>query len=274
MLEETYYGKLATEKTEVSHTRHLSFSGTKNFRDLGGYHTIEGKTVRWGVLYRSDGLHKLTDGDLKRLSALSLNRIVDFRAEHEKEQEPDRLPAELMDRRVEIPILDSSTKIWRDSREEFIKNLKNVDPTTYMIQTNVEFATRFTPEMSRFLRVVLSANGQPVLFHCAAGKDRTGFAAAILLRILGVPQDVVMEDYLLSNQYFLGGFRWNLALVQLTKGKRFLSAVKAFMEVRATYLRAAFEAIYDEHGSFEDYVRNGLRFAKNDVDHLKRLYLD
>ena len=121
MVDQVYIRNVATQLKDVPQIRHLTFSGAKNFRDLGGYQTIESKTVRWGVLYRSDGLHKLTDRDIKHLSSLSLNRVVDFRAEHEKEQEPDRLPGELLDRLTEIPILDSSTQVWHDSRDEFMK---------------------------------------------------------------------------------------------------------------------------------------------------------
>jgi protein-tyrosine phosphatase len=274
MLDQVFYRKVVAEKTELQKTRRLPFSGAKNFRDLGGYQTLNRKTVRWGVLYRSDGLHKLTDADQKRLSALSLDRVIDFRAAHEKEREPDRLPADTNIRRVEIPILDSSTKVWHDSHEEFEQNLKNIDPAIYMIETNAELATRFTPEMRQFIRELLASNGQPVLFHCAAGKDRTGFAAAILLRLLGVPQAVVMEDYLLTNKYFLSAYRLNLLIAQLMKGKQFMSAVKAFMEANPAYLGAAFDAIDREHGSFETYVRNGLGLSKKESDHLKNLYLE
>jgi len=262
------------EKYSTVRKRRLPFSGAKNFRDLGGYQTIDGRTIRWRILYRSDSLHKLTETDLKQLTSLSLDRIIDFRAEHELVQEPDRLPANTGIRVVPIPILDSSTEIWRDSREQFVKdNLRNVDPTKYMIQTNIELATRFTPQMQVFIHGLSAANGRPVLFHCAAGKDRTGFAAAILLRMLGVPQKVVMEDYLLSNQYYLSAYKWDLALLQLVKGKRFAAVVKGFLEVRSAYLATAFEAIDYRFGSFEKYVRDGLGLAQSDIDHLKRLYL-
>jgi protein-tyrosine phosphatase len=274
MLDQVFYRKVVTEKTQMLNDRRLPFSGAKNFRDLGGYRSMDGKTVRWRVLYRSDSLHKLTDADQKRLLALALDRIIDFRAAHEKEQEPDRLPTSMNNLRVEIPILDSSTKVWHDSREEFEKNLKNIDPAIYMIETNAELASRFTPEIRQFIQELLSSNGRSVLFHCAAGKDRTGFAAAILLRTLGVPQDVVMEDYLLTNKYLLSAYRWNLVLAQLVKGKRFMSAVKAFMEASPKYLGAAFDAIDREHGSFENYIQHGLGLSKQDIDHLKNLYLE
>ena len=255
--------------------RRLPFSGAKNFRDLGGYQTTTGRTIRWGLLYRSDSLHRLTNTDLKRLVALCLDRIIDFRAAHEIAQEPDHLPVTLGFRTVGIPILDSSTQVWRDSHDQFVNaNLQNIDPAHYIIQTNIELATRFTAQMQMFIHELSSANGRPVLFHCAAGKDRTGFAAAILLRMLGVPQPMVMEDYLLSNQYYLSAYKWDLALLQLLKGKRFAAVVKGFLEVRSAYLATAFEAIDYKYGSFEKYVRNGLGLTQKDVEHFKSLYLE
>ena len=255
--------------------RRLDFSGAKNFRDLGGYQTVDGKTVRWGVLYRSDHLHHLTDADHRYFSALVLDRIIDFRAEHEKEEAPDRLPVNTGIRIVEIPILDSSTEIWRDSRNKLIKdNLRSIDPAEFLTKTNIELATRFTPQMKQFLLELLSANGHPVLFHCAAGKDRTGFAAAIILRILGVPLNVVMDDYLLSNRYYLSARSWNLFVFRLMKGKGLSEVVKGFLEVRPAYLSAAFETIDHKYGSFKKYVDNGLGLTEQDIELLRRQYLE
>jgi protein-tyrosine phosphatase len=275
MFDQIYLEKQTVQGYSKVKKRRLRFSGAKNFRELGGYQTTDARTVRWRILYRSDSLHKLTETDLKQLIALSLDRIIDFRAEYELAQEPDRLPAHPEIRVVRIPILDSSTEIWRDSHEQFIaNNLLNIDPAKYMIQTNIELATRFTTQMQVFIQELSSANGRPVLFHCAAGKDRTGFAAAILLRMLGVPQKVVMEDYLLSNQYYLSAYKWDLALFQLIKGKRFAAVVKGFLEVRSAYLATAFEAINYRYGSFEKYVCHGLGLVQKDIEHLKRLYLE
>jgi protein-tyrosine phosphatase len=106
------------------------------------------------------------------------------------------------------------------------------------------------------------------------GKDRTGFAAAIILQILGVSQETIMEDYLLTNQYFLPSYRWNLMFAQLVSGKQFAAVVQGFMEARSEYLWAAFETINREYGSFESYVRSGLGLTEEDVEHLKSLYLE
>lgn len=273
MLDEIYLEREIAEQYFEENQRRLAFTGAKNFRALGGYQTVDGLTTRWGLLYRSDSLHKLTDTDLIRLGALSLDRIIDFRANHEVEEEPDRLPADLTIQRIGIPILDSSTQIWRDSRDEFIRNLKKIDPAVFIKKTNIELATRFTQEIRRFMEQVFFANGNPILFHCAAGKDRTGFAAAILLRILGVPQETVMADYLLSNEYYLSSFNWNLLFLRALRGKRFAAVVKGFLEVRPEYLSAAFEEIDREFGSFTSYVRNGLGLAEENLHWLRMIYL-
>jgi len=272
MLEHTFAVKATT--TNIHRSRRLPFSGAKNFRDLGGYQTTEGKMVRWGLLYRSDMLSTLTNADHKLLLSLSLDLMVDFRTDWEKQSHPDRLPDDMNFRLVEIPILDSSTKVWRDSQNEMGKNLKNLDPVKSMTKTYVELATQFTPEMRMFMQEVLASNGKPVLLHCTAGKDRTGFASAILLRMLGVPQETIMEDYLLTNEYLISSYKWNLFLVQLLRGKQFVENIKCFMSADPSYLSAAFDAIDREHGSFENYVGDGLGLTEKDIERLQELYLE
>ena len=264
----------AAQKFTGSPARHLRFTGAKNFRDLGGYQAISGKLVRWGALYRSDSLNKLTNGDLKRLSALDLEWIVDFRSAKEKEMEPDRLPDHLVSRLVEIPILDRSTQIYQSSREEVVKQLKNIDPVQSLSGTNMELATIFNAEMRKFMEVLLSANGRPVLFHCTAGKDRTGFAAAILLRTLGVPQDVVMQDYLLTNQYFYAAHRRNIFLLRVLKGKQIADVVSGMIRADPAYLSAGFKAIDQNYSSFENYIHEALGLTIQEMDCLKTMYLE
>ena len=274
MFDQIYLEEAVMKQNPEPRDRLLSFSGAKNFRDLGGYQAKDGRTVRWNVLYRSDALHKLNAVDLKNLSALSLSRVIDFRSEQEIQREPDRLPAELVNRHVAIPILDSSTRATQESREEFVRNLKNIDANQSMIQTNLELATKFTPQFKQFIGEVFSANGKPVLFHCAAGKDRTGFAAAILLRMLGVPHDLVLHDYMLTNQYFLKAYTGRLMILRLLKGRLFVAVIKEFMQARTDYLGAAFETITRQYGSFDDYVYKALDLTKHDTERLRALYLE
>lgn len=275
MFNHTYLEEVPVEQiSETNKNRLLSFSGAKNFRDLGGYQTADGRTVRWEKLYRSDSLHKLNAADIKRLSALTLDRVIDFRSQMETQREPDRLPRELAGRLVEIPILDSTTKATQESRRAFLRNLKNIDPMQSMNQMNIELATKFTPQMKQFVGEVLSANGKPILFHCAAGKDRTGFAAAILLRALGVPQEVVLHDYQLTNQYLQKGYAKALILMRLIKGRAFSVAIGKFMEAHPEYLGAAFGSIDLQYGSFDGYLSAGLGLTKQDIERLGAVYLE
>lgn len=257
----------------MSHRRLLPLRGAKNFRDLGGYETVDGKKVRWNVLYRSDALHKLTNTDLKFIAGLNLVRIIDFRAPHETDKEPDRLPEDVSARLLKLSMEDASTMVWHEARDEMVKNMKTLDPAFYMKQTNIELATKFTPKYRLFFRELMAANGQPVLFHCAAGKDRTGFAAACILRILGVPLDTVMQDYLLTNQYFMDAYRWEMLMASVLRGKKFADGIRGFMRADERYLSAAFEALEREHGSFDNYVRDGLLLGAQDVAKLKQNYL-
>lgn len=263
-------GGLAVET--ISRPRHLPFSGVKNLRDMGGYPTGDGRVVRWGVLFRSDALHKLTDADLNTLKALEIGLVVDFRAEHEVEREPDRLPdgARLLNLHME----DSSTKVWHEARNEMTKNMKTLDPAEFMIRTNVELATKFTPGYRQFFRELLNSNGRPVLFHCAAGKDRTGFAAAVILRILGVSPETVMQDYLLTNDYLLSAFKRELFMARLLKGKKFAEGIRGFMRADERYLSAAFNQLEQDYGSFENYVRDGLGLNNMDIEILKKYHLE
>ncbi|MBI5935386.1 MAG: tyrosine-protein phosphatase [Chloroflexi bacterium] len=274
MYDEISIGRDFAQTQKPNHARRLSFLGAKNFRDLGGYQAADGRSVRWGMLYRSDKLHNLTDADLARLSALGLDRVIDFRTARELAEEPDRLPASGATRAVHIPINDPSTVIWYEEHDEFLKNIQNVNPGRYLTQTNVELVTRFTPEVQRFVREVFAAHGNPVLFHCAAGKDRTGFAAALLLRILGVPMKTILEDYLLTNQYYLPSKTWELLRLRLLKGGLYADVVRGFMEVQPAYLQAAFDTMEREHGSFEGYLQNALGLSEHEIEHLRAVYLE
>jgi protein-tyrosine phosphatase len=274
MLEQSYMDNVTAQQANNQQERRLSFSGAKNFRDLGGYQAADGRTVRWGLLYRSDSLHKLTGADLRYLSTLHLDRIIDFRSTYEKNLEPDRIPEELKPRLVHIPILDSSTGLFQHSRDEFVKIIPAIDAAEFMVNTNIELVTRFAGEMRQFIDILLSSNGGSVLFHCAAGKDRTGFAAALFLRLMGVPQDVVLDDYLLTNQYFLSSYRWTLRVLRLVRGRRFAKSVREFMIAEPAYLGSAFKVIDETYGSFERYVSDGLGLTSTDIVHLQALYLE
>ena len=255
--------------------RLLNFEGIANFRDMGGYSTTDGQQVKWGVLYRTANLAGSSDADLQGLARLKLKTLIDFRSAVEKTKEPNRLPDPTGFEVLEIPTLDDGNKAMVGEIMERIEtgNFEGMDPNAMMLQANRQFASTFTPQFRQFIHTVLQADGAPVLWNCSAGKDRTGFAAAILLRILGVPQAVVMQDYMASKQSALESRKTQLMLLRVFKGNEAADKLGILMGVEEDWLNAAFEQIDATWGSFDNYVREGLQLSAADIAHLKAVLL-
>jgi protein-tyrosine phosphatase len=251
--------------------RLLNFEGIANFRDLGGYPTDDGRQVKWGVLYRAGTLAESSNADLQSLQKLNIDTLIDFRSASEKEAEPNRLPEPTTIKVVEIPTLDDGNQamveeiMGRIERSDF----DGFDPNELMLEGNRQFASTFTPQFRQFIHTVVEANGAPVVWHCSAGKDRTGFASAILLRILGVPQDVVMQDYMASKENALDARRSQIMLLRLFKGDEAADKLSVMLGVDQAWLQAAFEQIDDTWGSFDNYVHSGLELSDADIAQLK-----
>jgi len=255
--------------------RILPFHKIANFRDLGGYPAADGKRVKWGLLYRSGHLAKATRADLKYLQALKINTIIDFRSALEKEEEPDRLPDSDSIQTLSLPMLDvvneaMSKEIYAVVRS---KNYQDFDAFEKMKTMYQLLVTDHSAEYRQFIETILTAQGSPVLWHCTAGKDRTGFGAAILLRLLGVADPVIIQDYLLSSHHIEKRRRLMLIL-RLTKGRQALRILKKMMSVDEAWMQAAFQAIERQWGSFENYARQGLALSPSDIAQLRHTLLD
>lgn len=252
--------------------RLLNFEGIHNFRDLGGYPAADGRAVRWGVLYRAGTLAHASQADLEALSALNLTTLIDFRSTLEKQEEPNRLPQPAPFEVMEIPTLDEGNRTLVTEIYDRIESgdFEGFDPHATMLTGNRQFATEFTPQFRRFMHAVLAADGAPVAWHCSAGKDRTGFAAAILLRVLGVEQEVVMRDYLASNAPSLKARQTQLFWLRLFKGAEAADKLAVLMGVEEPWLRASFQAIDAHWGSFDAYARDGLQLTEADIATLRR----
>tara|TARA_R110002110_G_scaffold91264_2_gene237535 strand:+ start:156101 stop:157042 length:942 start_codon:yes stop_codon:yes gene_type:complete len=256
--------------------RLLNFEGIHNFRDLGGYSTADGRTVKWGALYRSGTLAEASRSDLAALESLQLNSLIDFRSAIEKEEEPNKLPEAVPFAVVEIPTLDDGNKALVGEVMERIEsgNFEGFDANASMLEANRQFADEFTPQFRQFINTVMGARGEPVLWHCSAGKDRTGFAAAIVLRILGVPYDVIMQDYMASLEPALASRQSQLTLLRLFKGQEAAGHVAVMMGVEPDWLDAAFAEIDQRWGDFDTYVSEGLELSSEDIEQLRNTLLE
>jgi protein-tyrosine phosphatase len=256
--------------------RVLNFEGISNFRDLGGYRASDGRAVKWGRLYRSGNLAEASRADLAGLQTLGLTTFIDFRSGVEKTEEPNLLPESPGFTVVDIPVLDEGNKNLFGEISERIEtdNFDGFDPGKVMVQANRQFADEFTPQFRQFVHTVLDADGTPVLWHCTAGKDRTGFAAAILLRILGVPQDTVVADYMASRQPALEARQNQLLMLRVFKGEDVAEKIAVLLGVEQQWLEAGFAEIDETWGSFDNYVSNGLQLSAADIQRLRDTLLE
>lgn len=262
------------ETQRVAHRRAL-LKGTHNTRDIGGYQTIDGRSIRWGMLYRSDRLSKLRSRDKPTLQRMNLYSVIDFRSVYERERSPDRLPAEYNIKYIALPILDEgNAMIGKDIRDRIKNgNITGIDPHAMLIGANQEFVVDFREQYRAFLKILLEAEGQAVLWHCTSGKDRAGFAAALILTLLGVPEKTVFEDYLLTNRYLQPSLRRQLQIVRLVKGHKVRDLLHGFTIANEAFLRTAFDTVAREFGSFDAYIRDGLGITHDEVNLLKSRYL-
>ena len=256
--------------------RLLNFEGISNFRDLGGYTTLDNRHVKWGRLYRSGTFAEASRADLAGLSALQLETLIDFRSSLEKTEKPNQLPDPPGFTVVDIPVLDDGNKALIGEIMDRVESgdFDGFDPNRAMLTANRQFAAEFTPQFNEFIHTVLEAEGAPVLWHCSAGKDRTGFASAILLRILGVPQETIVQDYMASRAPALEARSSQLRMLELFKGEEAAQKLAILMGVDEAWLQAGFAQIDTTWGSFDNYVENGLQLNADDVRRLRHNLLE
>ncbi|MEM1137677.1 MAG: tyrosine-protein phosphatase [Bacteroidota bacterium] len=251
--------------------RLVHFEGTTNFRDLGGYENIHGKTIKWGKIYRSDRLNKLSEEDQDMLLALKVNTIVDFRRNDEVKAFPNSLPKEKNINIIHLPVISGINGIGVIEDLVNGNSETNLDGTEMMHKANVFYVCKAREQFSNFLRLLTDEKNLPLIFHCAAGKDRTGFAAALLLSALEIPKKIIIEDYLLSNYY-----RQTHIVKKMNEAAKKINPelIRPLLEVKKEYLQAAFNEIMRLYGSVNKFLSNALGLTANDIQKLKSNFLE
>jgi len=257
----------------TSTERRFGLEGAPNFRDFGGYPTRDGGRVRWGSLYRSGQLSRLSDRDLDLLASLELDLVCDLRREDEQESEPSRLPVANRPRVVSLPIVPGSGNAMFEEhgREELRREGAMFD---LMVDINRDLAEEQQATYARMFREILALEDARFLVHCAAGKDRTGFAAALVLLALGVAEELVLQDYLLTARYYhpekqLERMRRKYGLDSLP-----IESLVPMLEVHPAYLERALQVISEGYESVEDYLENALGVGPAEREELRRRYLE
>ncbi len=268
--------KPARVRGVIASSRSLDLDSTSNTRDLGGMRTSDGRSVRWGVLFRSDAVVAPTARDSAILQGLNLATSADFRAEPEIVKDgANQYPAGV--RQLFVPLLDDSTTALSEAIQAVLRGgdpavahellgdgkaeqIAATGPSKMISRPAVRAA------FSELLRE-LANGGTPMIFNCTAGKDRTGVFAAVVQRLLGVPEKTVLADYELSNQYRAAYNERTYAFLQSVGVDPAL--LRPLMEQSGANLANMFRSVEREYGSFDAFVRDGLGLDKSTVKALR-----
>lgn len=247
-----------------------------NFRDLGGYETTDGHHVQWGRLYRTGRLNILDPDEQQNFIDRRVDRILDLRDNHEVQEEPDpkwdgaqyhHLPVFISDETgANLPWFSSSHDLATDPRlgDKLMK-------TAYHDMLAQPIGQR--AYHNYFVNLLADTDGA-VVFHCAAGKDRTGVAAYLTLRLLGVPEETAQEDYLMTNQCSVEHRRRRVQQIKAAGGNDVtVSNVMQMATAKTAFLNAATGVIRREAGSVDNYFKEVLGFTDGDIADLRQLYL-
>ena len=243
-------------------TRHVPLEGAPNFRDIGGYATADGRHVRWGLIYRSGQLAQLTDRDYEVLARLNISAVCDFRRDAEKQTAQTRWQGP---NAPEILALPNPNPSGPTINERLANGASAADVTAFMLNTYATIVVTYAPSYGVSLQRIVHTD-RPVLYHCTAGKDRTGVFTALLLSFLGVPRATIFDDYLLSNDYVATAPQVDARAKQL---KASPAAVRVLLGVDRTYLGTAFQTIDQKYGSLDNYRRTALGFSDQDLSRLR-----
>jgi protein-tyrosine phosphatase len=245
--------------------RRLQLEGAANFRDLGGYRAQDGRPVAWRRLFRSDSLADITESDLKRIAVLGLRTVCDLRHEDERRRSPDRLPPDPFLRVRAMGFFPRGAK-------EMLSGINSGQLDAQAIACSLRDHYRRFPldnadEFRSVVASLLEPDALPAVIHCTSGKDRTGFAVAIILMVLGIPRKTIVADYLLSNLY-----QRDLSFMLVPSVGP--EAVAALTQVDPTFLGAAFETIDKTWGSDDVFLAESLRLTAKERQRLQEILLE
>jgi protein-tyrosine phosphatase len=241
--------------------RHFNLAGASNFRDLGGYPAGDGRVVRWRQIFRSNHLGHLTAADIEVLRSLGLKSAFDFRGTEERSAGICALEDIAVHSLPIEPTVVASLRTLIESGTP----LSSAEAVEVMRDSYRNYVVHNTPRFRALFGHLLEDHA-PLVIHCTAGKDRTGFACALILHALGVPDDLIAEDYLLTNRFYRR---------DPSAGSDLPEEVKLVLaSVEASFLAAAFDAVDAEYGDLDGYFSDGLGLGASERTRLQARYLE
>jgi len=268
-----YYFEVVSDsgsKITISERR-VSLEGSVNFRDLGGYETADGRRVKWGLVFRSDNLGRLTDRDVAFLQRMGIRLVCDFRTPAEAEKLPDRFPRDGPAKYLHLPIRHGEF----DPANTFERIQKgDIEWMTeeFMIKSYIKNIDTFAPMWSTLFNCLSDRSSRPIVFHCTGGKDRAGVCAALILLTLGVPEETVITDHGLSNVYVAGVLERIYARIRSAGVDP--RQVSSYFTAPRNAIVAFIDNIQQTYGSAAGYLRKKAGIEQKVIDQLKKDLLE
>jgi Protein tyrosine/serine phosphatase len=267
-----FYIKTSSGASVTVAERKVNLQGAFNFRDLGGYKTTDGKTVKWGKLFRGEELGHLTDADIKTVQGMGIQSNVDYRTDAEVNAMPDPVIPGIKNIRTDAGNAGSTADLT-----SMISSGQMKDEAT-AVQMMAGFNKQMVDSPKFYVQLMELLNDPDnigLLQHCTAGKDRTGLGSAIILLTLGVDEKTVMEDYLLSNVYRAEANKKTIeALKAQVQDENVVAAVTALMGVQKEFLQAAIDEMKAKYGSIDAFLEKGLGITTAERAKLKAMYTE
>lgn len=245
--------------------RAVVLDGASNFRDLGGYPTQDGHHVKWGHLYRSADISKLTDADLQILADRHIAAVCDLRGPDEIKTNPDRMPTGAT--WYNMPAGSENTR----ASTAALMGAKPVNRDSMMIAfygRTDHLKAKYKPMFDQLLAL---NDDKALLFHCTAGKDRTGVGAALILSALGVDRSIILKDYAATNEYWKGNR--DQVVQSMTKQGMDEKTVKSMLAANPVYLQSAFNAIDKQYGSMDKFLTQEMELTPEKLAQLRSKFV-
>ena len=249
--------------------RHIDIQNIHNLRDLGGYRTQDGKSIKWRQLFRAGLLSKFDSSEIPKMKALKLQSICDFRTIAEQTNEPDHWHDLETLNRFPLPIGEGRVDKLGWINLESLGTGKN----HYLYKANRSYVLREAHRNKAFFEILLNEDNYPLLYHCTAGKDRTGFATFLLLSALGIDRETIIEDYLLTNRYMDEFAQRHLD--RLSQNNEIdTDKIESIFYAKESYLEGALDAIETDYQTVENYLATALNIGEPEIKQLKRILLE
>ncbi|MFD1804420.1 tyrosine-protein phosphatase [Mixta tenebrionis] len=264
------YGKAMTD---ILIPRVLELEGVNNVRDMGGY-PVAGGHIRPGKLIRGEDLYCLTPAGEQLLAQIPLAKVVDLRTDGEVSDRPDRTPGDAA--LIRLDVLSSVLPVHSASPAEMLKQLGKNDPAVVFQDIYLAFVHQSAclDRWGEFLHELLTLAEGALYFHCTAGKDRTGFAAALVLMALGAERQVIMADYLLSNRYRAAVNQRLLTEYGALVAEADRENILTLLQVQESYLNASLQAIDEQYGDSKTFLHRALGIGPAERARLNALLVE